>query len=230
MPTDLALKNKKIIYAIIGVAVLLLCFKYIYNNRDVLFSKPDVPSGNGIDLQRKLDQETIEKTASFISAEDAAQCDQVDRIVDGINYKTVCLDNIYLSLSEKNLDYDVCAKLINGSVEDCQKRVMLLILSKEKTLGVCDKVPEKLKQFCPDAYWNFMAASERDPSLCGKTSSSQANNDCQNNLLLVLASQKESLKCSSFTDSVVLGDCKNYLEGKEKCRLIDNRQLKKLCL
>lgn len=173
----------------------------------------------------------MKKTASLIRAKDPAQCDLVDKIVNGVNYKTVCRNNIYYNMAADNLDFSACEKLVDMSIEDCQKRVMLLSLSTEQSLAVCDRVPEKLKSSCPDAHWNFSAVTQKDPSLCARTSTPEANLSCQNNVLITLAIQKETnIACSYFSNKTVKEDCENYLKGKDSCVLIKNSLLKSTCL
>ncbi len=222
-------KNLLIMFIVATVFVFAAVFVYF----KFVGKSPEKPPINPADLsaeQKKQNQATMEKTASLVSAKDPAQCDLVDKMVNGINYKTVCRNNIYYNMSADNLDFSACEKLVDMSVDDCQKRVMLLSLSKEQGLSVCDKVPEKLKSSCPDAYWNFMAISQKDPALCAKTSTPETNLGCQNNVLVYLASQKESINCSFFEEKQVKSDCENYLKGKDSCALIKNSLLKRACL
>jgi hypothetical protein len=230
MPVDLALKNKKYILAIVTVAAVLLCVKYLYFDRMNLFSEPSGPSADETEQRRRQDQKTMEETADLVKAKDPAKCDDVDKIVNGINYKTVCLNNIYYNMSADNLDFSACEKLVDMSVEDCQRRVMLLSISKEQNLAVCDKVPDILKLSCPDAYWNYMATFRKDPSLCAKTASNEMNSNCQNGVLFSMVSRDAHIECSSFSDPLAKSDCENYLKGKDSCALIKSSILRGSCV
>lgn len=228
---DTTNQTKKILTFFLALLIVFaasfLYFKFVGKS-------PEKPQINPADLlaeQKKQDQATMEKTADLVKAKDTAQCDSVDKIVNGVNYKTVCLNNIYYNMSADDLDYSACEKLVDMSIDDCQRRVMLLSLSKQQSLTVCDKVPEKLKSSCPDAYWNFSAVNQKDPSLCVKTSAPETNLGCQNNVLFSLVSQKETaIACSSFSGKTVKEDCENYLKGGDNCALIKNSLLKGACL
>lgn len=228
---DINLKNKKnlplmfFVAAIVFASVLLGAWFFIRYQDKLSISPADVSVE-----KKKADEATMEKTASLVSAKDPAQCDLVDRIVNGVNYKTVCLNNIYYNMSADNLDYSACEKLVDMSVDDCQRRVMLLSISKGQNLDVCDKAPEKLKLSCPDEYWNFMATSKKDPSLCAKTSSNEINSNCQSGVLFSMVSRDAHIVCSSFSDSAAKADCENYLKGNENCALIKNGLLKETCI
>jgi hypothetical protein len=230
-----ARRNLNFLLAIIIVlAEFLMYFKFVYIKQEEAPLTPENRSTeqeirNEISEQKKQDQATMEKTASLVLAKDPAQCNLVDRIIDGVNYKTVCLNNIYLSLSEEKLDYGACDKLVGMSIDDCQRRVVLLSFSKEKSSAACDKAPEKFKSSCSDMYINFSAVNEKDPALCVKSSTPKISTSCQNNVLASLASQKETLECFGFVDSQVKSDCGNYLKGKESCVLIKNGILRNIC-
>ena len=221
--------NKKIfiiVFAVIAaVAAIFIFYEFIFNKPVNPYPIANIP----ID-QKKQDEAIMQKTASLVAAKDPTQCDSVDKIVNGINYKIVCSNNIYYEMAADNLEYSACEKLIDMSVEDCQRRVMSLKLAKEKSITVCDDVPQSLKLSCFDAHWSFSAVDQKDPAICSKTSAPELNAGCQSNVLFSLVNQKEFVKCAFFTDSEVKSDCENYLKGKEGCVLIKNAMLKNICI
>jgi len=233
---DTNIQNKKnltfLLAILIVFSVSFLYFKFVFKKPVSLVNLAPGLNVSAIDEkaeQKKQEQAIIGKTASLISAKDPAQCESVNKTVNGINYKTICLNNIYYHLAADNADFSVCEKIVDVSLETCQKTVISLLLTKEKKLTVCDKVPEKLRLLCADTYWGFVALDQKDPVLCAKTSSADLNLACQNNILLTLANQKESLACSSFADNQIKADCENYLKGKESCASIKNSLLQSIC-
>jgi hypothetical protein len=214
-----------ILLMIIIFSIIFIYIEVIVKNSGKLFPGRE----DFLNEQKKSDKLTMNKTADLVNSKDPIQCDSVDKIINGVNYKTVCLNNIYYNMSSDNLDYGACEKLVDMSIEDCQKRVMLMSFSKEKDLAVCDKVPEKLKLSCPDAYWNFSAVDQKNPTFCARTSTPEIDLGCQNRVLFSLVMKKESFGCSSFSDSVVKNDCENYLKGNNSCELIKNSFLKDAC-
>ncbi len=61
---------------------------------------PPMPTPPGL-----TNQEVMDKTASLIKAGDLSACDSVDKMVNGVNYRTVCRDNILEDQAKKNFDF-----------------------------------------------------------------------------------------------------------------------------
>lgn len=176
------------------------------------------------------DRAIVEENFSLPSVKDPAECDSVDKIVNGISYKALCLNNIYYRMIADNPDFSLCGKMVDVPLESCRMTVISFLLAKERKLSTCDNVPETLKSLCLDMYWNFMAVDQKNPAFCANILTPDLNLGCQNNVLLSLAGQKGSLICSSFSDGQIKADCENYLKGKDGCASIQNNLLKNICL
>lgn len=214
---------------IIVLGMSLIYFKFVFKKPVDLIQGLNVSTINLKAEQKKADEAIMEKTAALVSAKDPAQCYLVDRTVDGVNYKTVCLNNIYLKLAEEKLDYSACEKLVDTSADVCQRRVMQLIIAKEKNISACESSPEKFKSSCSNAFWNFSAVDQKKPALCVKTSSPETAISCQNNVLISLVNKKITFDCASFPDKQVKSDCENFLKGKDGCISIRNSMIRTVC-
>lgn len=187
-------------------AIFVLVFRELKNKP---LSPPKTPS----------DQKIMEEASLAIRAGDLKSCDSLDQIVDGVNYRTVCRNNIFSDLAEKNLDFKSCQELDNKlmMVEDCQRNVMALMIQKEKNLSVCDNadMPEKYKQSCPDIYWGLTAIEQNNPALCSKITVESGDFSCeqfifQKAVFSEQGGQTNVIDCSLFKNSSVKNDCLNY--------------------
>lgn len=222
---------KKILIFLLSVFIILsavfLYFKLIGKTPENLpLNTPDA-----LAEQKRQDKETIEKIASFIKTNDIAQCDSVERVIDGTNYKTVCRNNIFSKRAVENLDFAACGNLDNvlRSISDCKKIVLGLLIEKEGVLSACEKVPPDMESFCPDVYWNFAARGKMDPRLCANISSAAGILNCQNNILSISITENKTVDCSLFTEDSVKTDCLAYKNAKGNCGSIQNPGLQHEC-
>lgn len=165
------------------------------------------------------DEDVIEEAASIIKSGDYSKCDSVSRDVDGINYRTVCRNNIFSKIALESLDFTACDKLDNvlKSISDCKKIVLNMLIKKEGALSACEKVPSDMNSFCSDVYWNFTAVNKLDPRLCAGISSAAGISKCQKNLLSISITEDKDIDCSLFTENSVKSECAAYKSGKGKC-------------
>lgn len=169
---------------------------------------------------------------------DLASCDQFKgQVVNGADYGAVCRNNVYWNEAQKNLDFKACEGLDGTlmSVADCENAVMSGLISKEKTLSVCDTVPDALKAGCPRAYWSFTALDQRNVKLC-RNLASTTEAGCERSYLVLslrmsgaaTASTSLPLVCSEFSDSGLQSDCAS-LQAK-KCAEVSDPMLKSACM
>jgi hypothetical protein len=173
-----------------------------------------------------------EETQTIIQSGDAAKCEAVNAVSDGVNYETVCRNNIAWNTAQANLDIHACDGLDNKlmSVADCQRSVVGKLIAKDTSLAVCDQFVSDIKNFCVNNYWSMLAVAQHDPSLCQhlNSSSSQASASCEENVLLAsISSATSTPECSVFTGAAET-DCTNYTQSN--CQALTVPQLQQFCL
>lgn len=182
-----------------------------------------------------------ELAASIIKSGKIEDCIELkDQIANGVNYQTVCTNNIAQNLAQTNLDIKACEKLDNKlmAIADCQQMVVAGIANKAGNPSACDQFTSDLKTSCISAYWSSQAIKQKDPKLCSNItpSSEQVIMNCQSFVLTSLltpvsststtASGLTAATCSLFTGSVKT-DCNNYLKGD--CRSLAFPPLQQVC-
>jgi hypothetical protein len=178
------------------------------------------------------DQAFRDDVAAIIKSGDLAACDSANRILDGVNYRTVCRNNIFWNEAQSNLDFTACEGLDDRlmSVKDCETSVMVGLLRKEKSLSVCNTVPDALKAACPSAYWSLAAVDQDNVTLCRNLPSSTEPN-CERNFLISLsaagASSSIALPCADFTEARLRSECGALQE--KNCAAIADPLLKAAC-
>ena len=159
-------------------------------------------------------------------------------IVDGIDYQTVCRNNIAFNLALSRLDLSSCSLLDDKlmSIEDCQQQVLLTKLAQENDLAVCDQAPtQALASSCQNAYWFQQAFEKQDISLCDKLTDSLAQTDCRDsNLIEQLILMPDDVSCNQFSEFLLFqNDCINFKEALEGdisgCDLIKDIRLQNTC-
>ncbi|MDP3794451.1 MAG: hypothetical protein Q8R13_00785 [bacterium] len=173
-------------------------------------------------LGRQTSQAPAEKAiqdgaAAIVEADDLSGCDSLDKNVDGVDYRTVCRNNIFLSRAERNLDFGACQSLdgVLLSIADCEDTVMALLIEREKDPAVCANAPERLKPSCPSMYIRLTAAAERNPRLCETPSFSEEDIvACQYEVLVRVLLQGEQANCESFSRVAPARECARY-EAKQ---------------
>jgi hypothetical protein len=173
-----------------------------------------------------------QQTQSIIQSGDAAKCISLNVITDGVNYETVCRNNIVWNAAQASLDIKACDGLDNKlmSIADCQSSVVAKLVAKDKNLTVCDQFAGTLKNLCVNDYWSILAVSENDPGQCIHlvASSSEASMNCEENVLVSsIAGITSTPKCSLFTGAAKK-DCTNYNNGN--CQALVFPPLQQSCL
>jgi hypothetical protein len=157
------------------------------------------------------------QAAAIIKSGDVSQCSSIDRVVNGVNYETVCKNNIAWDKAQQDLDIAACNDLDGKlmSVADCQNSVIDGLVAKAKDFSVCGKFSGPLKNTCENQYWSASAAAKIDPSLCKNiiSSSSAASMNCEYNIILnAPEGAVGAFQCSIFSGQVKT-DCENYQKG-----------------
>lgn len=185
----------------------------------------------------RLQQE--ENTAQLIKAGNFEDCGKIDyKSAEGLDYETVCRNNIALRKSEESLDFAWCEKLDGKmfSIEDCQSRVLFLKLEKENDPEVCDSVQSPiLKSDCLSAFWLKESVSRGDVNLCSQIGESERESLCRRNFSIEnLIADKENFICDIF-EGQDKDDCLNFQSfengnGGVVCDLLIDFKLRSSCV
>ena len=81
---------------------------------------------------------------SIIQSGDPSQCASVNVVADGVNYETVCKNNIAWNTAQANLDVAACNALDNKlmSIADCQSSVIAGLIVKRRISRFAASSPE----------------------------------------------------------------------------------------
>ncbi len=169
------------------------------------------------------------RTSSVVQMADLAACDAITRTIDGVNYQTVCRNNIFLKRATERLDFAVCKNMDDKLIliSDCESAVMNALLQKETGRLACQKVPAYLTAACIDASVTLSARKEKDIDLCRSATNAAAELACEYATFLALAEQEEKLPCDSLKSAPLKNDCRAYVE--RVCEAISDRTLAQLC-
>jgi hypothetical protein len=174
-------------------------------------------------------------TQSIIASGNAAQCSSVNTVVGGVNYQTVCQNNIAWNTAQANLDVNACNGLDNKlmSIASCQNAVIVGLIDKEGSLSVCNQFTGSLNASCVSNYWYITASKEKNPSLCANllassASSSQAALNCEDAVLTASVSTGTSTPSCALYTGTAKTDCMNYVNND--CTRITFPPLQQACL
>ncbi len=210
---------KKAFFVFLGVALMIAVLWYAV---DYFHKEKSLP----------------ERVAQIVAGGRIDDCEKIHGRIDGVDYKTVCKNNVALKTALDNLDFGACG-LLDGKLvtrESCEFEVLQKKISQKHSSTICDEVPSRLKKACLDRYWFEEAVVGGGPELCKKMVSEEAIGQCQKELLFVLAAQSpEKFSCTSFQKNLQ-SDCsllKNILAAKlpdiAECGRLSSLDLKELC-
>jgi hypothetical protein len=218
--------NKKL--AVIGAAILVVGALVVVS----IWRSPGGAGSPSAQNPSASSSQLPQAAQAIIQSGDAAKCASVNSVVGGVNYETVCRNNIAWNAAQANLDISACNGLDNKlmSIADCQDSVVGKLVAKNKTLTVCDQFAGDLKNVCVSDYWSVLAAAQHDPSQCLHlgASGSQADLSCENNVLLSALSVGTSTPQCSLFNGAAKTDCTNYAKGN--CQTFAFPLLQNLCL
>ncbi|MDI6734439.1 MAG: hypothetical protein QMD50_03070 [Patescibacteria group bacterium] len=168
-----------------------------------------------------------QKVAEIVSTGNFNKCSEVKYIgIDGIDYKTVCQNNIALNKARQTLNISWCSKIDNIliSKSECEQDVIQGMLLKDNKLSVCDIVSNNaLKKDCVSSYWYLKAIADKNAAVCKNSPEPQA---CEEIYWIdQLQQNPNSVSCSKISLATLKNDCNTF-----KKSLIENDWLKKMDL
>lgn len=178
--------------------------------------------------ERSVEQVVRDRSAQVIKDMDINACDQFDQIVDGVNYRTVCRNNIYWNRAIAEGDFATCDQLdgVLMTAIDCQNQVLQKKIASGGQLAICDTMPVALREQCVFLYWGERA--QQDVSACKNIADQRAVATCEGASLYGAASRGDEPVCSRYTSDLVSADCDAYV--KKQCNRISDPILQTACL
>lgn len=158
------------------------------------------------------------KVAEIIAKGDFAECDNAKGVIDGIDYKKVCVNNIAETLAKKTMDSAYCEKLdgVLASVGDCKLMVATAVAKQNNySLSPCDNLSAEEQAACRDNILFRKALSMKDIASCDLIQQQLLRSHCSDGVLAQrLIDGDKNVSCGLFSE---LGrdDCVRYL-GRTK--------------
>lgn len=168
-------------------------------------------------------------TQSAIIAGDTSQCGSVNEIADGVNYETVCENNIAWNTAIKNLDINTCNGLDNKLmlISDCQNAVVEAVAEKSDSVSACNAFTGTLRAACVTYYWNHAAVAAVEPALCSNLGAVSAAQVCESSALASLIIAGGPMPSCSLFSGVARDDCNAYEAGQ--CGRIISSEVRLVC-
>ncbi len=189
--------------------------------------------------EEKANQEKQAKVAELIKTGKLEECAKAKRIViQGVDYETVCRNNVALNLALDRLDPSFCDKLDGNllSIASCKNRVWAAKFANVKELAQCDEAPTgELKSTCQVLYWLNGAVQHDDVTLCDHLTESQTKTECRNSFFLNrLASNPREARCENFSaplkqDCETLEKALSTPKNSQGCLRIRDVRLQSFC-
>lgn len=184
---------------------------------------------------------TQELVAKIVASGRLSRCAQVHgAIIDGIDYETVCRNNVSYQLALKTLDVSYCEKLDDIMVprEACAGSVLLRKVVQERNLSVCEAagVAETVRRRCEIVYWTKRAIRENDIAICaGDSVPSGGKTACEwdfwNEAILA---NPVNISCNGLP-KLLENDCANFKravvdKNADFCGVIADGRLRGACV
>ncbi len=225
-------EKKKIIYGA-GAAILVIAAFFI--TQTSLF-----PLGQS-EAEWRTSQET--NVAAIVQGGNLEACGGVDYTNEsGVDYRSVCVNNVVLKKAQETLDVAWCEKLDDRSVSraECRKSVIYQKLSEERKIEVCNLFTgDEERSACRDIYWQTEAAYAGDPRLCEKVSGgTEEKAACHDEILVLRLAAGERIQCSALSSELV-SDCETFTVARDTsdvqkradlCRTVFHPRLQAKCL
>lgn len=204
------LKLKKLLI-ILAVLVLIVGGYWLY--KEGFFNKFKTVQD---EAAWRLQQE--QAVAQLIKAGDFDACREVDyKSTDGVDYRTICQNNIALNKANESLDLIWCDKLDDQLIKksDCENQILGRKLVVEENISVCDSATTvDLKNECQNIFWFQESINKGDISFCSRVNGEKEQLSCKENFnieqLIKLPSQ---FNCSVF-GGLLKSDCENFKDVK----------------
>lgn len=165
--------------------------------------------------KEKPGQSVGDRAAAIIRGGDIRACDQLDQVFDGVNYRTVCRNNIALNLAKEKGDVRYCNDIDNVlvSTADCERQVLYVVSIDRESIDACDaaSIPEVRAQ-CRDAFFLALALKKKDASICNRAETQQAKMSCSDGYVFrnEFLGHSGTFDCSKFAGSEFGRDCLQY--------------------
>lgn len=160
-------------------------------------------------------QQGEDTLAQVIQGGDIARCDRLDRVVDGVNQRTVCRNNIALNLAKEKGDVRYCKDLDDVLVkrDACEQDVLFEKAVQDKDMSVCGGLSDAIvRARCENNYAEAISLQSGDMNACKIISDEGRRQDCMNVYILrtTFTAGKESGNCSTFIGDAIQKDCALY--------------------
>ncbi|OGF73836.1 hypothetical protein A3J56_00450 [Candidatus Giovannonibacteria bacterium RIFCSPHIGHO2_02_FULL_46_20] len=164
--------------------------------------------------------EVQEQTAEVIKQGDIAKCDSFDgKIIEGVDYGTVCRNNVSINLATQNLDPSYCDKLDETmmNINDCKRTVIQKKVQETKDVATCDLWSDQSERSaCINFYWRSKAVQSDNTTFCDNATDNDAKTLCIDDVFVErLISKSDSVQCTSFP-TTLRNDCVAYKEAQTK--------------
>ena len=182
-----------------------------------------------------------EMVAGIIAKGNIDQCAEARGIIiEGVDYETVCKNNIHIDRAYENNDLSACEKLDNNliQVDLCKQRVIVQAIMSGTNKDICEaNLSDPLKLLCLETYWTEQAVARDDIALCNQLPESHQNARCKDNVLIEeLVFKKKPTSCDAFSKSLQSG-CELFKKNvshaptnSTDCSISTSRVFESLCV
>ncbi len=184
-------------------------------------------------------EEKKELVARIIQKGNIDACARAKEIVlDGVNYETVCRNNVAYQLAFKTLDPKYCKDLDNKlvSIEQCEAEILLKKINTGADIAVCSGASVQGAQtYCRGIYWFREAIQKGNEALCDTIEDVGSRAPCHERVAIEgLIKNPSGTDCSRFSGSLAR-DCENFKStlksgSQNSCTLIGNERIRSECM
>lgn len=181
-----------------------------------------------------------EQVAEIVKSGKISRCARVHgAIINGIDYETVCRNNVAYRLAFKRGDVSYCKKLddVLLSVAQCESDVLRLMINKGAGVAVCVTagISNEARSSCEREFWFRESVAKKDIALCDNIAEGMVGRDgCRINFWIKrLIADPGEVSCRVFSGSLRL-DCEEFSRAvsepqKERCSAIHNEEIRARC-
>jgi hypothetical protein len=167
-------------------------------------------------------------TANIIKSGDASKCASVNQVADGVNYETVCKNNIAQNKAVANLDISACNNLDDKlmSIAGCQSEIIAMLAAKATSVSFCDQWSGVQGNGCRINFWTDAAMKSDNASPCANVSvSSSQVAACETDFLMfTMAAAPTSIPdCTTFTTPAAKQQCQDITKTAAHPTLPDSK-------
>ena len=217
--------NKRSLLLAVLAAILIIAGFLIYRSR----GPGDISPGEILKKQ--------EAVAAIIKTGNLDKCSEArGLVISGVNYESVCRNNIASQMAFETLSVSYCRKLDDKlfSVQSCEEQVLANLAQKEGRVAVCNEArSETARVNCLSAFWSAKAVAEKNVSLCDNVPRDFALS-CRDDVWIEqLIEDPTAVLCAKFSKNLAR-DCEVMKRAVSKrdaqsCILISEIHLKGRC-